>query len=85
MVLQFLAVIIANNSVLSAKMACTVLVIDVPEPPEFVGTALEVQQSTAFPSSEIGSISVVDEDGMFTCVALCPACTLMCALLVCSE
>ncbi len=58
-----MVVVIANNSILAADQTCTVTVVDVSEPTTFVITALEVQQANAFPNSEIGYITAVDQDG----------------------
>ena len=83
--LQFMVVVIANNSILAADQTCTVTVVDVSEPPMFVITVLEVQQATAFPSSEIGYITAVDQDGVEILLLWLRACILVAtfALFVC--
>ena len=61
---QFQVTVVANNSILSAYLVCTVTVNHVPQPPQFTMTAFEVNQDSAFPGSSIGTIKVSDHDGV---------------------
>lgn len=61
--LQFLVTVVANNSILGAKMVCAITVLDMPEPPYFVVSSFEANQDSAFPGTSVGHVVAFDSDG----------------------